>query len=44
MALNLKTLMEDFLTLKVSRSESFRALELYRLEDVLALKSKTLTE
>ena len=25
-ALNLKTLMEDFLTLKISRSESFRAI------------------
>jgi hypothetical protein len=36
--------MEDFLTIKLSRSESFRALKLSRLENFLTLKYKTLKE
>ena len=36
---NNKTLMEYFLTLKLSRLESFRALKLSRLENFLTLKS-----
>jgi hypothetical protein len=42
--LNLKTLMEDFLTLQLSRSESFRAIKLSTLENFLTLKSKTQKE
>ena len=36
--------MEDFLTLKLSRSKSFRALKFSRLENLLTLKPKTLKE
>merc|ERR1712143_147363 len=36
--------MENFLTLKLSRSESFMALKLSRLEIFLTLKYKTLKE
>ena len=37
---NFKTLMENFLILKLSRSEGFRALILCRLENFLTLKSE----
>jgi hypothetical protein len=36
--------MEDFLTVKLSRMASFRALNLSRLENILTLGSKTLKE